>query len=604
MGLVGDLAATLPQLSHDHDNTHYSDNTDHDNNTDYSDNTDDDNTNDAGGSCRWPELRGLRQGEPVLPRWPAESLPGFVCAMAETSSAAVGAPPTLGYSNALGIISASMVGWIVDVQYGWDEPAPDYWACLARSGLGKSPQLKALRRAVDDAMRSLRPTTSPAGPPQDTAQFAAVESDLTPEGLVRALENNAGRVIVLDAEGSGVLDSTTGRRYKTSGDHTAGSMSVILKCWSGETIRQTRAKETRYVENPSVGIVLGLQPAVLDSMASDRDRSVGFFSRFLLTWATGTGGDLRHLPPIDAATDTRWRELVSGLVQCVQRTPGARLALTPDAVVEVLEHAQAWRELAAGEWEGFDDIIGKYRGHVVRVAAAIAVGDALDSWKPGTPFAMPRVVRSHVDRAAKIVDHALYSTRIALAHASDVAGPDVRHAEEILQWLNENGHEIIGPVITAIGTRDRYGHLDAFTQRDLFDRLRCRGWVTNVEAVAAPLRALEAAGWLRQLPPPPGAGRPPVVFERRPRASETRHGISHASPQYPQNPPAGPPDPPADPGIAGIAGLRMPSPARIPERPPPPGGPRTDPYTGDDLGPPPTDEDYARHAGPEKEDWL
>ena len=73
-----------------------------------------------------------------------------------------------------------------------------------------------------------------------------MEPDLTSEGLVRALQNNDERVIVLDPEGSGVLDSTTGRRYKKSGDHTAGSLSVILKCWSGEPIRQTRAKNADF----------------------------------------------------------------------------------------------------------------------------------------------------------------------------------------------------------------------------------------------------------------------------------------------------------------------------------------------------------------------
>jgi len=106
-------------------------------------------------------------------------------------------------------------------------------------------------------------------------------SDVTPEGIVRVLHEQNGRLGIFSSEGAELLSNVSGR-YSSNGQI---NIDTLLKAHSGETItvdRSSRNRNAIVIRNPRLTMVLCMQPSVLDNLWKQKDfKNRGFLARML-----------------------------------------------------------------------------------------------------------------------------------------------------------------------------------------------------------------------------------------------------------------------------------------------------------------------------------
>jgi hypothetical protein len=314
-------------------------------------------------------------------------------------------------------------------------------------------------------------------------------ADVTPEKLASMLHENGGRMAVLSAEG-GIFDIMAGR-------YSSGmpNIDVYLSGHAGDRIRvDRRGRPPEFVDRPALTMGLAVQPYVLAKAAHVTDfAGRGLLARFLYSIPPGTVGYRRtDAPPVPEALRAQYDTTLRALAASFDRfaepvtlhlgTEAAALFAAWRAGIEPrrrpdadLGHIAAWSS--------------KLDGAVVRIAGLLHLAATFTSvWD--TPITAATMTAA-IEMGSYLIDHAIA--------AFDLMGADPRldAARRIGRWI----------VSTAQAT---------FTQREAFRALRGQAIFSTVDGLTAGLAALDEHGWVRQLAPGRGPGRPSSRYETNP----------------------------------------------------------------------------------------
>ena len=113
--------------------------------------------------------------------------------------------------------------------------------------------------------------------------------DVTPESLVRLLEENGTLLMISDE--AGMLGNFSGRY-----SNNVPNIDLLLKCWNGETFISDRATRSSIVlKKPYMSVCLACQPYVFDSMINNTAfRGSGLIARFLYCYPKSNIGTRKY----------------------------------------------------------------------------------------------------------------------------------------------------------------------------------------------------------------------------------------------------------------------------------------------------------------------
>ena len=363
---------------------------------------------------------------------------------------------------------------------------------IAEASLAKAEKAAASakdpiqRVAYEDEARTFASALERLAVPAAPRLFTA---DVTPEELASLLHENQGRMAVLSAEG-GVFDIMAGR-------YSAGmpNIDVYLAGHAGDVIRvDRRGRPPEYVDRPALTIGLAVQPYVLAKAARVGDFSGrGLLDRFLYAIPPSTVGYRQtETPGVAEAIRQRYDTSLRALAASFDRFTEP---VTLDLDIEASSLLSVWRaeieprrrpDADLGHIQGWSS---KLDGAVVRIAGLLHIAGTITSgWD--TPI------------SAATMSAALEIGQYLLAHA--LAAFDFMGADPRLGAAQRIGRWIVA------------GRRATFTKREAFRALRGQALFPRVEQITAGLAALDEHGWVRQLAPERGPGRPPSRYETNP----------------------------------------------------------------------------------------
>jgi hypothetical protein len=285
-----------------------------------------------------------------LPRFPTETLPGWLREFVEAEAAATQTPEDLAGTLTLAVIAAACAKKvIVQVKPGYSEPVNIFTVTALPSGNRKSAVFVAATKPLEEYERSEAKRT--AGEiaqaktaykikeatlkrlqeqavtttgkkrealTQEAGALAAelsemavsaptrcIVDDCTSEKLAGLLRDQGGRIAVMSAEGD-VFDLMAGR-YSSN---NTSNFAVYLKGHAGDTLRVDRVgRAPEFVQAPALTVGLAVQPDVIRGLAEKPGfRGRGLLGRFLYalpaSWVVVTP-TLPRFPRPSAALITR-----------------------------------------------------------------------------------------------------------------------------------------------------------------------------------------------------------------------------------------------------------------------------------------------------------
>ena len=427
------------------------------------------------------------------PTFPIETLgttcSAFVSAVAEDT----GTPVCLAGTAVLGVCSTILGGsLVVEANAGWREPVNLYIAGVVASGEGKSPALARCRRvldiieeerrekalpeiAVQQALKGAaeareRDATHRAAKAKDTPSRLQAEqemreavdenqglvvskpprlytSEATPEGIVRLLGEQGGRLGVVSDEGGEFFELAS--RYSTAGKVNLG---IYLQGYDGQRYVSDRAtRDPIVIDRATLTVYLLAQPVVLEGLARDRQANGrGLLARFLWTCPQSlVGSRTVRRPPVDPAIADRFDELVIDLASEAQGVSDAPtlLRLDPDAQDIFWQWSESHEPRlhpAAGDLAGIVEWASKQPGRVLRLAGN------LHALQAGTIHGV--VSGATMEAAIGLADY--FTAHAQLIFGEMGADPAVADAEKVLDWIRRKA-------------------FDEFTTRGLY---RSKGW--------------------------------------------------------------------------------------------------------------------------------
>ncbi|MGO9180000.1 MAG: YfjI family protein [Candidatus Limnocylindrales bacterium] len=342
------------------------------------------------------------------------------------------------------------------------------------------------RLAFEDQARTLSAALDRLDVPAPPRLFTA---DVTPEKLASLLHQNGGRMAVLSAEG-GIFDIMAGR-------YSSGmpNLDVYLSGHAGDPIRVDRqGRPPEFVDRPALTIGVAVQPYVLAKAARVIDfAGRGLLDRFWFSLPPGMVGYRKtEAPPVPEGVrqlyDTSLRALAASFDRLAE-------PCTLHLGSEASACFSAWRaeieprrrpDADLGHIAGWSS---KLDGGVARIAGLLHLAETFTSgWDaPVTAATMAA---------------ALEIGEYLIAHA--LAAFDMMSADQRLEAARRIGRWIVA-------TRQA-----TFTQREAFRALRGQAMFPTVERLTAGLAALDEHGWVRQLAPERGPGRPSSRYETNP----------------------------------------------------------------------------------------
>jgi len=363
---------------------------------------------------------------------------------------------------------------------------------IAEASLAKAEKAAASatdriqRLTLEEEARSLSAALDRLDVPVPPRMFTA---DVTPEKLASLLHENGGRMAVLSAEG-GIFDIMAGR-------YSSGmpNIDVYLCGHAGDRIRvDRRGRPPEFVDRPALTIGLAVQPYVLAKAARVSDfAGRGLLDRFAYSIPAATVGYRRtDAPPVPEAIRRLYDATLRALAASFDRfAEPATLHLGVEASALFL----AWRaeieprrrpDADLGHIAGWSS---KLDGAVARIAGLLHLGATFASgWD--TPITAATMAAA-IEVGSYLIDHAIA--------AFDLMGADPRldAARRIGRWI--------------VGTGQA-----TFTKRDAFRALRGQAIFSTVDRLTTGLDALDEHGWVRQIAPQRGPGRPVSRYQTNP----------------------------------------------------------------------------------------
>jgi hypothetical protein len=420
----------------------------------------------------WPETDPslLEEGRPALPDFPLQWLPPWWRTWVSETAHGAGAP--VDYivqallASVAGVCGAGVLARITET---WHEPVILWQALVGGPSNGKTPALEALRRPL----AAVETTAGREG----RGPFVVDRDTTLPALLAAATKRPAGALLWRDEPAAWL--SALGCNGRGEPRH----LSALLDSWSP-------LKTAQGPGSPAISIIGCLDPARLD--AALRGSDDGRAARFLYAWPRPAPyRSFLEVPP------SRESDAVNALQHI------GRIAGDPTRPLVLKLHESALKgfdshlsrlHLELQRCDGVEAAwLGKGRGTVVRLAAALALLDRAVDASPTTP-PPGIIIGDTLFAACRLWEYFRAHARAVLARAFPSDGE--RLMRQVLGWIRARG-------ATRISRED--------VRRDAL------GQALNAHQSLQVIQSLERAGYLRKVVhEPEGAGRPPLRWDVNP----------------------------------------------------------------------------------------
>jgi hypothetical protein len=426
------------------------------------------------------------------PPFPLDALPAPLADLAAQASEALHCPPDFVAAPLLAVAGACLGNsWRLSLAGRHVQSAALFLAVVGHPGSGKSPALRLLAEPLLDvqghsltelrhALEEWEKVPEPLRGKMPVAARLLVD-DFTTEALVPLLVDNPKGLLVLKDELAGLINALN--QYKGGRGH---DRQVLLSLWAGADVVVDRKKSEDgplLVRSPFVGVVGGIQPAVLERLHGPQTAEDGLLDRFLFAYPAARPAAAEEDVDVAPELGRAWREacyrlLAEPATLDGRGAPSFRLAALSAAA------RRSWRAWTAFHAEEVNDgefpphLLGpwsKLRGYAGRL---VLVLHAL-RWAVGTGADCP------VEVEADTVEAVVRLTAYFKAHARKVWGAveaDERlwAARRVLRWLAER------PGVSELCRTDLYQSL--------------RRTFVRPEALDGPLDLLTEHHYLERLP--------------------------------------------------------------------------------------------------------
>lgn len=317
---------------------------------------------------------------------------------------------------------------------------------------------------------------------EEVRELKMILDDVTPESLVKAMQENNERMGIISAEG-GIFGMLAGRYNNNT------NFDIFLKSYSGEYYSAVRiGREDAELKHPYLTICLAVQPQVISDIMENKDfRGKGLLARFLYSIPnTRVGERVYKTKPISPFIRSDYEKLIHELLDIpdftnfVERT--IRLSDGADKLAETYYH---WIESRlTNELEEIEDWAGKLHGNTMRIAGILHVV----KYKVSSVNTL--LEESTMKSAIEIGKYYLEHSKMAF----DIMGlSDPQEVKEAKY------------IISRLGTNDKNDLNDFINKRDAI-RL-CQRY-ESVEEMEPGLKCLEEHGYIAIVKETKGRGRP------------------------------------------------------------------------------------------------
>lgn len=412
-----------------------------------------------------PEPLIVTSGPPLPYHLLPEDWVAYLLDLASVTQTPIGLP----FMASLGTVSASVAKKAeLTVRKGWTEPLNLYTAAVARPGERKSAVMSAaaapvrsyeldliertkpdrakayakqryLKRAADKALdaaakkpgdKELEQVYLNAQEALDLFEIPAeprlVVSDATPERTTQLMEQNHGRIAVLDPEADPLTGLASMRYSSGSAKGMNASLSMLKKSWSNEDLIVDRMnRDNTTVRGAALTMALSVQPSVLQALGQEKQLfGEGLLARILYAVPESYVGDRKTgegAPEPSLAIRIRYSDIITamlaskpakGAVDKPEPWTPHHLTLGTEARTMFYQfEAEVEDELGVTDDMVYRDWLAKLCGNTARVAALIHLFDT--TAETGGPWNRPSVSGKAMEAALAIAKSIMAHSRLA-----------------------------------------------------------------------------------------------------------------------------------------------------------------------------------------------
>jgi len=348
-----------------------------------------------------------------------DHLPDWMSTYVQETAAELQVPVDAVALLSIGALSAAVNGGATTLPVdSWAEPCVLYTLALLASGEGKSPAFtkllepvvrafeevtgvhqatdaktqtirnrinrKHIKKVEADALRAVAKGSMSLE--EAIAEVAAAEravalfnntniplkvvTDVTPAGLLDALQDNNGRVVIASPEAESLMS------------FRGGSKEAILKGFDGETLTQGRRGTGEVtIGRPTITAMLAMQPAILGSLGADMVNR-GLMPRFLISYPESMVGHREaRTVLVSPEAEAEYEAEMTRIVNAYSEPRPKLITWNPDAKREIGTWRTEIEPLLApdGLLASIAAWGSKVRGaHFIRLAALLAIANGRD----------------------------------------------------------------------------------------------------------------------------------------------------------------------------------------------------------------------------------
>ena len=199
-------------------------------------------------------------------------------------------------------LASSVIGNSLNIQIknGWTDNCTIWLACVASAGVGKTPSISAVTKPLEKLNQKEQKLYAKEEKKHNDYKFASKEekkfidevkepvnrqflaNDITLEALTGLLAQNPNGVGVLKDELNGWVQDMN--KYRDGSD-----LSFWLTSFNGGSYSSNRKTSgNTFVDAPFVPVIGGIQPSILDELATAERQESGFMDRLLLSHPNAT----------------------------------------------------------------------------------------------------------------------------------------------------------------------------------------------------------------------------------------------------------------------------------------------------------------------------
>lgn len=201
----------------------------------------------------------------------------------------------------------------------------------------------------------------------DVKPLRLLADDASAEALTSLLAANNGKMAVISSEG-GIFEILNGRYSQSV------NIDTFLKAHDGDLIIIDRkGRETEYIKNPCLTVLLSVQPQVLNGLVSNEVfRGRGLTARFLYCIPESIIGDrIYDTEAIPDEYKTQYKNLCYSLLKIPQEEKAKLLYLSDEAKKVFADFFYELEPRHRNDLENMADFSGKLHGTTLRIAGIL-----------------------------------------------------------------------------------------------------------------------------------------------------------------------------------------------------------------------------------------